>query len=95
MKKVLYLLLLAAELFAGFIMMGLVYSNIGWFAAAVTTAITAALLIPLLRRLKKDLEPKEKRKTLRRIALVLLIPALVGFLLAVYVLVGLMLYFGW
>lgn len=94
MQKVLYGFLLAAELFFGLIMMGLVYSNIGWGACAVTLAVTAALMIPLIVLLKREQDAPSRKKTLRQIALVALIPAAAGVILAVYVLVSMMIYFG-
>lgn len=94
MKKVLYFILLAAETVVGLLMLGLVYSNVGWLACAVILAVTAAVLVPQIRRLKRSVGEEARKKARRRIALAALIPAAVGIVIGGYVIISLLLYFG-
>lgn len=94
MKKALYILLLAAECIVGLLLMGLVYSNIGWPVCLLILAVVAVLLVLLLRRYRKEQDAAARSRLRRRIALVLLIPIALGVLLAAYVVISLMLYFG-
>lgn len=94
MKMALYILLLAAEAFTGFLALGLMYSNLGWVSCAVTLAVMAALLVMLIIKLKKKTDAAERKKALRNIALVMLIPTAAGLIGAAYLLISMMIYFG-
>lgn len=94
MKKTLYIILLAVEILVGLLMMGLVYSNVGWLACVVILGAVAAFLVPRISRLKRTEDGAARKKLLRQIALIVLIPAAVGLALSAYVVISLILYFG-
>ena len=78
MKKVLYILLLLAELVVGFVLLALSTIAIRWIGFGIVTAIWAALTVWMLTKLKKAEDDSSRRKIKRRIALVMLIPAVAG-----------------
>ena len=75
MKKALYLILLLAELFIGFLMVSLVWVNIGWLPCVITLALWAVLLVWQIVTLKKNSDAEKARKIKRNIALIMLIPS--------------------
>ena len=83
MKKALYIILLLAELVIGFLLMSLVWANIGWLPCVITIAVWAALLIWQVVALTKNDDAVKVRKIKRNIALIMLIPfaAFVGMVL--------------
>ena len=83
MKNVLYIILLLAELVIGFLLMSLVWVNIGWLPCVIIIAVWAALLIWQVVALTKNDDAVKVRKIKRNIALIMLIPfaAFVGMVL--------------
>ena len=75
MKKVLYIILLLAELVVGFLLMSLAWANIGWLPCVITIAVWAALLVWQIVTLKKNSDAAKARKIKRNIALIMLIPS--------------------
>ena len=84
MKKILYFVLLFAELIAGYILMSLAWNNIGAVPCIITIAVTAALLIWQGVTVKKS-----KGKAKRNIALILLIPIVAAIGMAIWLIIGL------
>ena len=75
MKKVLYLILLLAELVVGICLMSSAWDSIGWLPCVITIAVWAALLIWQAAKLKKNSDAAKARRIRRNIALIMLIPA--------------------
>lgn len=94
MREVLYFLMLAAEALTGLLMLGLLYSNVGWLACVAVLVIWVALLIPQVRKLSGAAGVPERKRARRNIALVMLIPVGTGLILAAYTVISLLLYFG-
>ena len=86
MKKVLYFVLLIAELFVGSVLMISLFDSSLYIPLAVSVVAVVGLLIWQLVRYVKVAELAVKRKLLRNIALILLIPVAVFF--ATYVVVA-------
>ena len=75
MKKVLYLILLAAEFLFGAFLLVSAATLISWVFAAAVLAVWAALTVWQILALKKATEPKDKKKAKLLIALIMLLPA--------------------
>ncbi len=75
MKKSLYIILLLAELLAGFPLLLLVTSAMGWTFFWTVTAVWAILMVLLLVKLKKAADGKGKFMVKVAIALAMLVPA--------------------
>ena len=75
MKKVLYVILLLAELVVGFLLMSSAWANIGWLPCVITLVIWAALLAWQIVMLKKNSDAVKAWKIKRNIALIMLIPS--------------------
>jgi uncharacterized membrane protein len=78
MKKVLYIILLIAELVGGFGLLILATSVTDWGYFSIVTAVWAALMVLMLVKLKKSGDASGKRKIKTAIAFVMLLPAGAG-----------------
>ena len=74
MKKILYFVLLIAELFVDSLFMIALYNSSLYIPLAVSVAAVVGLLIWQIVRYVKTAELAVKRKLLRNIALIMLIP---------------------
>ena len=74
MKKILYFVLLIAELFVGSVLMISLYDSSMYIPPAVSVAAVVGLLIWQLVWYFKTNDPATKRKNFRNIALIMLIP---------------------
>ena len=75
MKKVLYIILLLAELAFGALLMSAAWNSIGWLPCVITIALWAALLIRQVVQLKKDTDAAKVRQIKGNIVLIMLIPS--------------------
>lgn len=75
MKKVLYLLLLVGEAFVGTLLMTALCNSALYIPVAAVAVAVVGLLIWQLVRYGKTSDPAVKKKILRNIALILLIPS--------------------
>lgn len=80
MKKVLYFVLLIAELFVGSLLMISLWNSSLYILVAVSVVAVVGLLIWQLVRYFKATDPAVKRKSLITIALIMLIPIEVFFI---------------
>ena len=87
MKKALYIILLLAELFVGFLLMSAVWSNLGWIPCAITIAVWAGLLVWQIVALTKNSDAAKAWKIKRNIALIMLIPSAMYVVMVVYLIV--------
>lgn len=85
MKKILYFVLIIAELFVGSVLMISLCNSSLYIPSAVSVAAVVGLLIWQIVRYVKTAELAVKRKLLRNIALIMLIPIAVFFLTYVVV----------
>ena len=85
MKKVLYFVLLIAELFVDSVLMISLFDSSLYIPLAVSVVAVVGLLIWQLVRYVKVAELAVKRKLLRNIALIMLIPIAVFFVTYVFV----------
>ena len=85
MKKVLYFVLLIAELFVGSVLMISLCDSSLYIPLAVSVVAVVGLLVWQLVRYVKVAELAIKRKLLRNIALIMLIPIAVFFITYVFV----------
>ena len=79
MKKILYFILLIAELFAGVMLMISLWDTL-WYAPIAVSAIVVGLLIWRIVRYFKVTDPDAKIKILFHIAFIMLIPIAAYFL---------------
>ena len=94
-KKILYFILLAAELFVGtLLLMALWMNNNMVITCSVAVVATVGLLIWQIIRFAKATDPTIKRKSTRNIALALLLPVAVFVAVYIYVAVGLIIAFS-
>ena len=84
MKKVLYIILLLAELLFDFILMSLVWTNVSVSVCIVTAVVCAALIIWQGIMLAMATDAAVKRKLMRNIALIMLIPVAVFIIMFIY-----------
>ena len=75
MKKVLYIILLLAELVVGALLMSWAWVNIGWLPCVIIIAVWAALLAWQVVKLKKNSDAAKARKIKLNIALIMMIPS--------------------
>ena len=94
MKKVLYPLLLAAELFVGVLLMISLWNSGLYIPIGIAAAAVVALLVWQLVRLVRTQESAVKRKCLRNIAFVLWIPMAVFVVTYVAVAIALIIAFA-
>ena len=78
MKKALYIILLAVELILGIFLLGFISIYTGWTFLFAFFAVWAVLTVMLLIKLKKADSDEIKRKLKVYLALVMLIPLVVG-----------------
>lgn len=94
MKKILYFVLLAVELFAGFLFMSGLWNSSLYIPVAVTVALVVGLLVWQLMRFAKAADCAAKKKILRNIALILLIPSAVFVITYIGVVIALIIEFA-
>lgn len=83
MKKVLYAILVFAELLLGLAALSVLWNNTSYIAVAVIAAIWAVLLVWVLLKLKKADDAAIKRKLYRRLALVMASPVMIFIVLVI------------
>ena len=93
MKKILYFVLLIAELFVGSVLMISLYDSSLYIPLAVSVVAVVGLLIRQLVRYVKAAELAVRRKLLRNIALIMLIPIAVFFVTYVVIAIALIIAF--
>ena len=94
MKKILYVLLLIAELFIGALLLISLLESSLYIPVAVTAAAMIALLIWQIRSLVKATDPALKKKIRLRIALIMLLPFALFIATYVYVVIALIFSFA-
>ena len=94
MKKILYFILLAAELFVGSLLLSSLWMSNMIITCAVTVVATLGLLTWQVIRLVKATDPIIKRKSMRNVALALLIPFATFVAVYIYLAVGLIIAFS-
>ena len=77
MKKILYYMLLGAELFVGTLLMIALCNSSLYIPVALVVLAMVALLTWQIKSFRKTEDPARRRKILLRIALILLIPGAV------------------
>ncbi|MBQ1229655.1 MAG: hypothetical protein IIX80_01350 [Clostridia bacterium] len=77
MKKILYCMLLGAELFVGTLLMIALCNSSLYIPVALVVLAMVALLTWQIKSFRKTEDPARRRKILLRIALILLIPGAV------------------
>ena len=90
MKKVLYILLLLAELVIGFLLLSAAWANIGWLPCVIAIAVWAALLAWQIVMLKKNSDAAKAWKIKRNIALIMLIPSAVYLVMILWLIIVLL-----
>ena len=93
MKKILYFVLLIAELFVGSVLMISLYDSSLYIPLAVSVVAVVGLLIRQLARYVKAAELAVRRKLLRNIVLIMLIPIAVFFVTYVVIAIALIIAF--
>ena len=88
MKKVLYFILLAAELALGAVCMNIIWNATLQLPCVIVAIVCAALLVWQVIKLVKATDDAAKRKAKRNIALVLLIPTIVFVVLVIWFIVA-------
>lgn len=94
MKKVLYFVLLIAELFVGSVLMISLFDSSLYIPLAVSVVAVVGLLVWQLVRYVKVAELAVKRKLLRNIALIMLIPIAVFFVTYVVIAIAFIIAFA-
>ena len=79
MKKALYFILLAVELFVGALLMSSLWTSSLYIPIAVAVVSVVALLVWQIIKLRRASDPEVKKKILRNIALILMIPVAIFF----------------
>lgn len=95
MKKAMYILLLALEVFVDLIALGLIYSWAGLLGMLLCAAVCIGAVVFFNRRRKtqaKEGDAEAAKKSKRRMILALLIPAVAAFAVIVYTFIGLAMY---
>lgn len=93
MKKILYFVLLVAELFVGVLLMSALWSNSLYIPAAATAVVLVAMMTWQTVLLKRAPDAQTRRKIMLRIALVMLIPVVVFIVTYIAVAVALIIAF--
>ena len=94
MKKVLYFVLLIAELFVGSVLMISLFDSSLYIPLAVSVVAVVGLLIRQLARYVKAAELAVRRKLLRNIVLIMLIPIAVFFVTYVVIAIAFIIAFA-
>ena len=94
MKKTLYFVLLAVELFAAYLFMSGLWNSSLYIPVALTVALVVGLLVWQLTRFTKATDCAAKKKILRNIALILLIPSAVFVITYIGVVIALIIEFA-
>ena len=87
MKKALYIILLLAELFVGFLLMYTAWNSLGWIPCVINIAVWAGLLVWQIVALTKNSDAAKAWKIKRNIALIMLIPSAMYVVMVVYLIV--------
>ena len=90
MKKVLYIILLIAELAVGALLLSAAWNSIGWIPCVIAIALWAVLLAWQIVRLKKNSDAARARKIKRNIALIMLIPTALYVVMVLWVIIVLL-----
>ena len=93
-KKILYFILLAAELFVGTLLLMSLWESNMTITCVVAVVATLGLLLWQTVRFFKATDPTVKRKSTRNIALALLIPFVAFVAVYTYLVVGLAIAFS-
>ena len=88
--KLMYIVLLIAEIVIGGLLMSLAWVNVGWIPCVIALAICAALLLWQFIRLKQIYDSKRRRRIFGLIALILQIPIVVAVVMVIWLFVGLL-----
>ena len=88
-KNALYIILLAAELVVGILLMSLLWANDGYIATVVACIVWAALVIWQTVLLVKAEDPVAKGKIKRNIAIFMLTPTVVFIIAVIWLIIGL------
>ena len=75
MKKVLYIILLLAELAVGALLLSAAWNGFGWIPCVIAIVLWAALLVWQIVKLKNNNDAAKVRKIKQNIALIMLIPS--------------------
>ena len=75
MKKVLYIILLIAELAVGALLLSAAWNSIGWIPCMIAIALWAVLLVWQLVKLKNNSDAVKAHKIKQNIALIMLVPS--------------------
>ena len=94
MKKVLYFVLLAVELFVGVLLLSALWNSTIYIPIVVAAVLVVGLTVFQAVRYFKTSDPVVKKKALKNIALIMLIPSAVFFITFVGILVAFMIEFA-
>ena len=94
MKKVLYFVLLAVELFVGGLLLSALWNSTIYIPIVVAAVLVVGLTVFQAVRYFKASDPVVKKKALKNIALIMLIPSAVFFITFVGILVAFMIEFA-
>ena len=94
MKKIFYFILLAAELFVGTLLLMSLWESNMTITCAVAIVATLGVLLWQTVRFFKATDPTVKRKSMRNVALALLIPFAAFVAVYAYLVVGLAISFS-
>ena len=89
MKKVFYVILLIAELFVDVLLMSLAWNNTYEIATVITSIVCAALVIWQLVMLVITKDPAVRKKIMRNIALIMLLPVVAFIIMFICLFIGL------
>jgi hypothetical protein len=89
MKKVFYIILLIAELFIDAILMNLAWNNTFELASVITSIVCAALVIWQIVMLVIKKDSATRKKIMRNIALVMLLPVVAFIIMFIFFFIGL------
>ena len=89
-----YLILLAAELFIGTLLLMSLWSNNMVITCGITIALTVGLAVWQIVRLLRAKDEAVKKKSRRNIALILLLPIVAFIAVFLYVVIGLIIAFA-
>jgi hypothetical protein len=90
MKRILYFILLIAELVVGFLLMSLVWRTTLYIPCVIVAAVWAALMAWQIVSLSKAKDAAAQKKILRNIVFVMLIPTAVFIVLFVWFIIAFM-----
>ena len=94
MKKTTFIGFVVVEVAFALIAMGLLFSDVGAFIYPISVMIFAAVLTAFCLRIKKETDEAKKRKLRLRMVLIMLIPILAAIAAIGWVVVSLVMYYG-